>query len=250
MKQRKILNLLESLGLTDNEAEVYLAALSHGSCTVLDLSRATSIKRTTIYTAIDALKSKGLIMIEVKGFKKRFVAENPQKLYEMVEENKRNLENLMPSLQALQKLTHEASVIKYYEGLASIKSVYEQLLEDLKNSKTYYVFANQEFWYSLDSIFFQDFIERRAAIAKEAKVKIKLLLKDSLLTRKHVKLQDAYEETIKVLPKTAVFETNTVITDKRVVFHQLKEQQIAIVIENPSVILMHQELFKILWKLV
>ena len=54
-------NLLDSLNLTDKQGLVYFAALSLGEGSMQDLSRRSGIKRTTIYTFIEALKEKGFL---------------------------------------------------------------------------------------------------------------------------------------------------------------------------------------------
>ena len=58
--------------------------MSLGSTTVLKIARETGIKRSTVYLAIDSLKQKGLINIEVKGFKKFIVAQDPEVLQNMI----------------------------------------------------------------------------------------------------------------------------------------------------------------------
>ena len=85
MKNNPLLTTLTTLGLTDHEAAVYLAALSLGPATILKIAKAAEIKRTTVYSVIETLKLKGLVSVEVKGFKSLFVAEDPTKLETILE---------------------------------------------------------------------------------------------------------------------------------------------------------------------
>ena len=65
-------NNLITLGLSDEEIQVYLAALEHGSISVLEIAKATNIPRTTVYLLIDSLVKHGLLKLMVKG-KKRHI---------------------------------------------------------------------------------------------------------------------------------------------------------------------------------
>ena len=44
--------ILIDLGLTENEAKVYVAALSLGPATILKIAQAAAIKRTTVYFVV------------------------------------------------------------------------------------------------------------------------------------------------------------------------------------------------------
>ena len=65
--QGKLVNTLINMGLSENESDVYLTALSLGPCKVSDIARNSGIKRTTVYSVMEALKKIGLIVIEQRG---------------------------------------------------------------------------------------------------------------------------------------------------------------------------------------
>lgn len=247
MTNSRYLKTLTDLNLTEHEAKVYLAALSLGPTTILQIARKSNVKRTTIYDVVEALKNKGLLRIEIDGFKKKYAAEDPRKLQEILERKKLDLNELIPSLRSLQKLPEGESILKYYEGLPAIKSVYNDLINSLEEDDEYYVIANQDYWYNRDKVFFQKFIEKRAEIARKKNVAIKLLFQDSALAQEQKKKEKEFFETIKILPPNIVFEADFVITPRRVIIHQVKGQDVAIVIENTAIIKTLQEVFKILW---
>ena len=45
--------ILREIGLSENEATIYLAALTRGPTTALYLSRASGIKRSTVYATFN-----------------------------------------------------------------------------------------------------------------------------------------------------------------------------------------------------
>lgn len=246
MQSSKLTNILQNLGLTENEAKIYLAALSLGPTTILQIARSAEMKRTTVYSVIESLKLKGLISEELKGWKKYFVAESPERLEKVLEEKRNDFQNLLPEFLALQNLKGSDALIKYYQGLEAVKNIYNDLLGEIKAHEDYLVVGAQDQWYQLDPKFFQEFIKRRAKLP----INIRLLFTDSEIARKHQQIQEVYNEKIKILPRDTKLTTNLVITPKKVVIHQLTPPIMAIVIENKSIIQMHQELFEIIWKSV
>lgn len=124
---------LQEIGLSDNEAKVYLALLHVDNDSVLDLAKKTKINRTTIYPALDSLSKKGLIS-EVKIDKKvRFQAEPPERLETYIENQKvvldersKRLHDIIPQLKSVQRESGERPIVKYFEGREGIISSLEE----------------------------------------------------------------------------------------------------------------------------
>ncbi len=244
MQHHQLVATLKDLGLTENEARVYFAALSLGPATILKIATAAEIKRTTVYSVIQWLQHKGLMTIEVKGFKKLFVAERPEKLETMIEERRERFKKAFPELSALYNLKGGEGFIKYYEGLAGIKSVYEGLIRDVHPHEDYLVITDQKRWLNLDQEYFLDFSRRRAKLP----IAIRMLMQDTDVARDFKTKEKNYNSHIKILPKNTTLTTNLVVIPRRVVIHQLTPPILAIVIENKSVVQMHRELFEIIWR--
>ena len=75
-------NQLQAFGLSENEAAVYLASLTLGPSSALEIARNSSIKRATVYLVIESLQEKGLMHIEYAGLKRKFVAASPEQFEE------------------------------------------------------------------------------------------------------------------------------------------------------------------------
>lgn len=249
MKQLNLTKTLIDLGLTENEAKVYLTMLSMGQSTVLQISRKTIIKRPTVYTIIESLKTKGLVTIQAFGFKKRYIAEDPDKLKEILNYKKEKLMESLPILASLKKITAEEEVSKYYEGLSAIKSLYDTILSRLEENDDYLVIGNPEFWYNLDPAYFQNFAKRRLQIAKTKNMKIKLLLQNTDYAKKLKETENYPFEMIKLLPEKISIEASLAITPRQLIIHQTKGQDVAIVIENPSIIETLRQIFTVLWEM-
>lgn len=122
---KKILN---SLGFSQSEAAVYLAAVEVGQATVQDLAKAAGFSRVTTYAVIESLTEQGLMSSLEKGKKKLFVAESPERLVSFVRSRQqriegtlRELENNIGELRLLQK--GEKPVVKLFEGEEALRAI-------------------------------------------------------------------------------------------------------------------------------
>ena len=247
MSKKDLLTALSEIGLKEKEADLYLASLELGPSSVLQLAKTSKLKRTTIYSVIDSLLAKGLMIEEHRGFKKLYSPERPEKLQSILQNKNRLLEEMLPEFAALYNFKEAESSIKFYHGLDNVKEVYESLLRDIRAGEEYMIFSAMRLWYNLDPEYFQDFTERRAKLSKKLGFRIRLIVEDSPIAKEHKKVEKELSETIKFLSKKTSLTTNLVIIPKKVVIHQLSDPVNAMVIENRHIVKMHQEIFEIMW---
>jgi SAM-dependent methyltransferase/predicted DNA-binding transcriptional regulator len=243
MSKKNLQSILLSIGLTENESLVYLAGLSLGSTTILKLARSSGLKRTTVYSVVEDLKRRGLMNIEMRGFKKLYSVESPEKLEHILEERKETFKKELPEFLALYNLKGEDGVIRYYEGLEAIKGIYMGFLDEMRPHDDYLVVANQEKWFNLDPKFFLKYKEERA----KKNVKTRLLFQDSPVAREHKKFQKNWNENVKILPQGTKLNTDLVIMPSKVIVFSLDVPLVAFVIENKNFVSMQKEMFELLW---
>lgn len=246
MTENHYIKTLKEIGLSDHESAVYFAMISLGAAPVLKIARASGVKRTTIYSVIDSLKEKGLVRVEIKGFKTLFVAESPEKLVNILEQRKNQLTNHLKVLMDIYNKGGDETLIKIYEGLGATESIYEGLLKDIKRGEDYMIIAGMEKAYSMDKAFYDRLRERRAKLP----IRVRILVADpeSEESKKVIKFQKNFNMEARALPPETKLTTNMVITPQRILIHQLENPIMAIMIENKSTIKMHQELFEVMWK--
>ena len=238
-----MLTVLEDLGLTKNEAEIYLASLSLGATTILQLAKASQIRRTTVYSVIESLKKKGLIYIEPKGFKQLYVAEHPDKLETVLDNKKIALSKLLPQFTALHNLKGKESTIKYYEGLPAIKTIYENVLKPLQPNDFYLVIGDLQKFFDLDRPYFDNFIKKRIKGAPLARI----ISTDSKQARYQKEYGKNFNNEVRILPPGTSLSVDTMIVPQRVTIFNLDEPLSAVSLENEAMIQMHRQLFEILW---
>lgn len=242
-KHEQLLDILHKIGLSENESAVYLASLQLGPAKVAQLARASDVKRTTIYPVVETLRRRGLIREKIDGLKTLYVAENPDRLENILAERHKEFQSLFPEFQALYNLDGDQSIIKYYDTEEGLRNVYRELLSELRNGDDYYVIGDPERYDTSNESFFKDFIQKRVRINLNAKV----LLTDSDLAKEYKKFERNFGEEVRILPSEVKLDVNVVITDKKVIIHQIIAPHITMVIENKSVVQMQKILFELLW---
>ncbi len=121
--------LIEKLGLTENQAKVYLALVEEGPALVSEIGQKSDLNRTTCYDVLEKLVGYGLASYASgDGSKKKYVAESPETLVTYLERKKRTYQNRLedlkdklPELMALYKRT-DKPVIKFLEGTEAIRA--------------------------------------------------------------------------------------------------------------------------------
>ncbi|MFA5020940.1 MAG: helix-turn-helix domain-containing protein [Patescibacteria group bacterium] len=244
--ENKLINILINIGLTDKEAKVYLAALSLGPGKVKEIAQSAGVKRTTAYSILEALKAKGLIRVELAGWKTFYTAEGPDKLESLVEQMRHQVKDNLPEFSALYNLHSSGAFISYYEGLEAVKNVYEKLLRDIRPHEDYLVIGDADQWLNQDPGFFLNFAKKRAKLD----INIRILMQDTPIAREHQKLEKIFNEQVKIMPPEYKLTTNMVIIPHRVVINQLTPPLLAMVIENDNIVQMNRELFEMIWKSV
>ncbi len=160
-----MINQLKNLGFTKKEASVYLALLELGVSSVSEIARQAKINRTTGYDILERLVGKKLVRLSKKSGKIVYVAENPDNIYKQLEEKaekyKRMAEKtrkVMPELKSLYSEIEKKPIVKYYEGIEGLKSLYEDSLTSSEEIRSYTSTAD------LDEVlgdYAEDYFQRR-----------------------------------------------------------------------------------------
>lgn len=127
---------LRQLGLSENEAKVYLASLELGQANVQEIAKKAGINRPTSYFVIENLMKKGLLSSFHKEKKQYFTAADPDRLFDILEkekiaaeEKKEELTKILPELHSLFRKTGRP-VVRYYEGKEGISAMVREFLEE------------------------------------------------------------------------------------------------------------------------
>lgn len=164
---------LVEIGLTENEAKTYLAALELGEATIVRIAKKSGVKRTTTYLSVESLKEKGFLSELRKKKKTFFYAEDPRILQDKIEERKKAIDRIVPQLLSITNLIDKKPKIIFYEGLEGIKDVYRDTLQYPDQEMLAWV--SQDAFSILDEEFIRYYIPKRI----EKKIWVRVIAPDT-----------------------------------------------------------------------
>ena len=126
---------LRKIGLNKSETTIYLSLLKFGGATGYQVAKDTGLKKPTVYSALDELRKKGLVVKSPQGNKFLFVPKDPRILLDETKQTASDLESVIPSLLSMSG-TNFMPHIAYYEGTEG----FDQLNRDFEKKIT----QNQE----------------------------------------------------------------------------------------------------------
>ncbi len=134
-----MLTTLLKLGLSEKEAQVYLAALELGQDTVQNIAKKAKVNRATTYVILDKLHKLGLVSTQNTEKKHLFIAENPEELNNLldlqqrqIEDRKKELTTVTPELMAIYNANKTKPSVRYFEGGDGLESLDRHGYEFLK----------------------------------------------------------------------------------------------------------------------
>lgn len=157
--------LLEEIGLTKAEINVYIALLELGSSTtgpIVEKSRASSSK---IYEILEKLMQKGLVSYIIQSGTKYFEAADPKRILDYMKEKQERLvqqtkevHSILPELELKKTLSKYKNEATIYKGMKGLETAFKELLD--KSGGTNYVFVVGEMDERLNDFFKKLYVER------------------------------------------------------------------------------------------
>lgn len=134
------LSFFKKIGFSDKETQIYLGLLHLGPSSVRKLADYCELNRGTTYDILKSLQERGVVSFYDKEAKQHFLAENPERLYELIQRQKedlervdRDLEKVVPELQAIYNRGGERPIARYYQK-KDLSLILEDVLETCEGS--------------------------------------------------------------------------------------------------------------------
>lgn len=138
-----MLEELKKIGLSENEAKVYIALLELGSETVQEIAKKAGVKRATTYVQLEALAKLGLVASFEKASGRKngaaktyFRAEDPEHLKNKIEyeqkaadEHERTFEKILPELGKLYLSSGERPRVRFFDGAEGLRAMQSEFLK-------------------------------------------------------------------------------------------------------------------------
>ena len=136
--------ILEDLGLTKNEVKVSLSLLEMGQSSAGEVIRQAEVQNSVFHFNINNLIRKGLVTYLKKGKIKIYNAANPSLLVNYIEDKKKQLKQILPSLIEKQKKSTEKENAEIFEGIKGIMNVLNLLIVESKEKDEFLFFSSDE----------------------------------------------------------------------------------------------------------
>ncbi len=247
MQIKELAARLQSLGLSDKEARVYVAALFLGPAPVQKIAEQADINRATAYVILDQLADLGLISQSQDGKKTVFVAEGPEALNrlfdrqaEAVEGRRKELKSLVPELEHIGRTeSRDAPVVRFYKGKEGVNTVTDYLRRKARPKSTIYGFINYD---EVERIYPEILkTARPSRLKKDIASKVIYSYRD-----KDVPSDPSIKrETAKV---ATALKADMTIYENAVYFATYDEDVSGVLIESPEIVGAIRQLFEMAWK--
>ncbi len=238
---------LTNLGLTKEEAKVYLSVLELGNAFVSAIARRAKVNRSSCYHTLDNLVKKGLVSSYRRGKVLHFTAEDPKRFKQMAEEKVQRANDLIPQLLAMASTMASKPKIRFYEGEEGVKSIFEDIL---KTKDEVLGYTSLKGLSELFPNYFRQFCQK----------KVKYRIKTRYIapaTEEGVDMIDAYYpkqydpnllEILMVNPKEFNFQNEIAIYGNKVGIISLnKDELIGLILESPTFAESMKSFFDLAW---
>lgn len=134
--KNRITAILQKLGLGENEATLYNLMLAQPKSTVQELQSKTPFPRTMLYYILNNLKAVGLVTYKKSGWRTEYLAESPDRLYELLAKREEDfkidtqqIQKLVPELKNTYRLANERPDTQILVGIDNYKLALEGMLQ-------------------------------------------------------------------------------------------------------------------------
>ena len=237
---------LVEVGLSNRQAEAYLALLEMEEATVREVADKTKESRTHLYDTLKSLLDKGLISYVIKNNVKYFHAAAPEKILDYLHEKETLLLKILPTLKRLSEEKHKKPRVEIYEGQEGMKTILNDIVRTKKE------------WLAIGStggspyVLHDFFIERFHKDRVKNKVRLKVLFNDSQDARKRARDFDKIKMIeYKFLPGTHQ-SPSTIYTygnKTAIIMWIAVGKPFAILIENEEISKSFRNYFNLLWRI-
>jgi sugar-specific transcriptional regulator TrmB len=233
---------LKELGFDDKEAIIYVALLELGPSPVTLIAKKTGIKRTAIYYDLENLAEKGYISETIENKKKKYIAEDPEKIKRIFQERIERLNQIIPDLNNLATTNLSKPSVRYFVGKEGLKTMYLESL-NLPKKPEILGFVSDD-----PEIFLPEFI--KAYISKRAKKKIsyKGIIKGNKRAREFKRQSKQLYFDLKLIPVN-LFDPKIEINiyGNKVVFVSFEYELLGVMIESKIIADAMRQIFNLVW---
>lgn len=238
---------LQEVGLQEKEAKIYLAALELGQSTVQKIAQKADIKRPTTYFIIEGLMKRGVMSSFYQGKRQYFVAENPERLLEMLEKDRQEIarreerfKTLLPQLSSINNRHKDKPVVKYYEGKEGVVSMVKEYQKMSSGQEVSMAHSRDIITSVFDEATLKELSKGRTSHSVKAR---------SIYTWTQGEMAGSQNsEAMKLSPEDFPVTCDIAIYNDKIRIASLKDRIVGVVIEDKEIAKSFQAIFNLAWK--
>ncbi len=237
-----MIHALQTLGLNEKEAKVYLANLALGTTAVKNIAQKSEMKRPTVYLYLEELMKKGFVQKITLGKKEYYQPTSPKALEKRLDDNVNSFKKEVAELELIQQVEQGRPGVQVFEGEKGLLQIYEET----KNARELI------FWSDLSSVekIFPDAYRKINQATVENKIFTREITADTpdaraSASRWAATAGDYYVSRVAAGP---IFN-DTVIYNNVVAFFRLQAHNLFVVrIEDPTIAATMKTMFEMAWR--
>ncbi len=230
---------LKSIGLHYREIQVYLATLELGQSTVSPISKKSGFKRTYCYDILEELKKRKLVDYFEKNGRRRYFAQDPKQIEEVLKSNLIGFQALLPELRSIYNQAPEKPKVRYFEGKDGIMEIYQEA----QNTKELLAIGSISSIYGNLGELFDEHIRKLL----HKKVSIRELIVNEGEAPKYICAYQKPLQEARYLPEEVNISTDMMIFNNKLAMISYGGDIHAVVIESSSIVDTQKALFEIIW---
>lgn len=242
--------LFERLGLNKKEAAAFLELVRLGACPISRWAKHAGINRSSMYVILDRLKEEKLVSEFIHRGVRHVQAVPVSELALILRDRQQQLadtqhilELRLPDLAKLQKTRSLTPKISFYEGIARVEQMYEEVLKETAFTAFFHPSRVKKF----SPTYFHKIprtLRAHGGRAKELLIRCKE-------ADEYIKLYQSKRHEIKRLPPGITFFSDTIVSrEKMYLVGYGKRDVVGTKIWNEELAKTQKAIFDLIWKLL
>ena len=238
-----LLNSLLEIGLSENEAKIYLALIELGPSQTGAIVKKTNLYRVMVYDTLEKLMQQGLVNYSIRHNIKVFEAENPNQFLELIKNKEIIAKSIIDGVAKIKTKGPKIEGVYIYENWKGIKAAQENYFKEIKEIKGEYLMvgASRQLHKKLDA-YFNYFHERRSKL----KIPAKLLFNEN--NREFANKKIKYKPIqIRFMPKEIITPSWFSTYNDLILIGLAEEKPMAFLIKNKAIAESYKQYFYFMW---
>jgi len=243
------MNILHKLGLTDSEIKVFLELSKLGSVPASRLI-GTGIYRTNVYDILKKLADKGLVTTITKDHVRHFSVTNPKNLYNLLEEQRNELNNAESEIAELIKSIKpvdfsQRSEISLFQEKQGLQYFYEELADIARSKDEVLIIGSTQTILNVFNYYMLNLTKKIKEINVFGRMIANKRIIKSAVMKRILKLANL---NLRFLPEGYISPVAVFIFKNNLGFCNFTENPFVIMVNDPVICKAYRQHFNSLWK--